>query len=61
MPSQQRASNPLLDFTGLPRFDQIQPDDVTPAIDELLADARAVVSRITEDDSRPRGIPSSSR
>ena len=49
---QQRCTrNPLLDFTGLPRFDQIHPDDVTPAIDELLADAREVVSRITADDS----------
>ena len=48
---QRRAGNPLLDFTGLPRFDEIQPDDVTPAIDQLLTDARAVVSRITADDA----------
>jgi oligopeptidase A len=45
------ARNPLLDFTGLPRFDQIQPKDVTPAIDELLTDARDVVSRITASDA----------
>ena len=50
-PLQRRAGNPLLDFTGLPRFNEIQPDDVTPAIDQLLADARAVVSRITADDA----------
>ena len=49
--TEQGAGNPLLDFTGLPRFDQIQPDDVTPAIDELLAEAREVVSRITASDS----------
>ena len=50
-PLQRRDGNPLLDFTGLPRFNEIQPDDVTPAIDQLLADARAVVSRITADDA----------
>ena len=47
----QRHANPLLDFTGLPRFDQIQPSDVTPASDELLTDARAVVARITASDA----------
>ena len=29
-------TNPLLDFTGLPRFDQIRPDHVAPAMDHLL-------------------------
>ena len=47
----QIAGNPLLDFTGLPRFDRIQPTDVTPAIDQLLTDARGVVSRITASDA----------
>jgi len=47
----QIAGNPLLDFTGLPRFDQIQPTDVTPAIDQLLTEARDVVSRITASDA----------
>jgi oligopeptidase A len=35
--------NPLLDFSGLPRFAEIKPDHVAPAIDELLAAARAAV------------------
>ena len=48
---EQGAGNPLLDFGGLPRFDRIQPEDVTPAIDELLASAREVLSRITGSDS----------
>jgi len=48
---EQLAANPLLDFSHLPRFDQIMPEHVTPAIDRLLADAREVVSRITADDS----------
>jgi oligopeptidase A len=37
--------NPLLDFSGLPRFAEFKPDFVTPAIDQLLADARAAVAR----------------
>ena len=35
--------NPLLDFSGLPRFDAIRPDHVGPAIDELLARAEVAV------------------
>jgi oligopeptidase A len=37
------AANPLLDFSGLPRFDAIRTEHVTPAIDRLLADARATI------------------
>jgi oligopeptidase A len=40
------TENPLLDFTGLPRFDAIRPEHVTPAIDELLARNRAVVAQL---------------
>lgn len=36
-------TNPLLDFSGLPRFDAIQPEHIAPAIDALLADAEAAV------------------
>jgi len=35
--------NPLLDFSGLPRFAEIKPEHVGPALDELLAAARAAV------------------
>jgi oligopeptidase A len=38
-------TNPLLDFSGLPRFAEFKPEFVTPAIDRLLADARAAVAR----------------
>ena len=41
------ATNPLLDFSGLPRFDAITPDHVKPAIEELLTRARALVERLT--------------
>ncbi|WP_374086787.1 oligopeptidase A [Methylomicrobium lacus] len=36
-------SNPLLANTELPLFSQIQPEHVEPAIDQLLAEARATV------------------
>ncbi len=37
--------NPLLDFSGLPRFAELNPAHVAPAIDALLAEARAAVAR----------------
>jgi oligopeptidase A len=40
------TSNPLLDFSGLPRFDLIRPEHVTPAIEALIADARKVVEQL---------------
>ncbi len=42
-------SNPLLDFSGLPRFDAITPAHVEPAIVHLLADNRALVERLADD------------
>ena len=46
------ADNPLLDFSGLPRFDAIRPEHITPALDRLLADAQAAVQAI-ENDTAP--------
>jgi oligopeptidase A len=43
------ASNPLLDFSGLPRFDAIRVEHVRPAVDELLARARATVEAVVND------------
>ena len=42
-------TNPLLDFSDLPLFDQIQPEHVKPAIESLLADADAALVKVTED------------
>ncbi len=39
-----KAMNPLLDFSGLPRFAEFKPEYVTPAVDQLLADCRAAVA-----------------
>ena len=41
-------SNPLLDFSGLPRFADIEPGHVAPAVDELLAQGRAAIARVTQ-------------
>jgi len=37
--------NPLLDFAGLPRYAELRAEHVAPAIDLLLAEARAAVAR----------------
>ncbi|HNC20342.1 M3 family metallopeptidase [Accumulibacter sp.] len=42
--------NPLLDFSGLPRFDMLTPADVQPAISTLLGRCRALIERQTADD-----------
>ncbi|RRD57406.1 M3 family peptidase [Comamonadaceae bacterium OH2545_COT-014] len=39
-------ANPLLDFSDLPRFDQIRPEHVAPAIDALLHDACAALETV---------------
>jgi oligopeptidase A len=46
MNTQTTPSNPLLDFSGLPRFDEIKPEHVQPAIDQLISNAGAVVGQL---------------
>jgi oligopeptidase A len=41
-------SNPLLDFKDLPLFDQVRPEQVAPAVDELLAAANTALETVTE-------------
>jgi len=45
--------NPLLDTKGLPRFSEIKPEHVSPAIDHLLEENRALISRLLNEDSQP--------
>src|SRR5436190_1144989 len=45
-PGEPLVPNPLLDFSGLPRFGEITPEHVAPGVDTLLADARATVERV---------------
>ncbi len=40
-------SNPLLDFSGLPRYAEITPAHVSPAIDRLMLEARASLAAVT--------------
>lgn len=43
------GTNPLLETAGLPAFDCIRPEHVTPAIDTLLAAANDALQRATSD------------
>ncbi len=38
--------NPLLDFSGLPRYSEVKPEHVTPAVDQLLGENRALVETL---------------
>jgi len=40
--------NPLLDFSGLPRFQDLKPEHVTPALEELLAQGRATTAAVID-------------
>ena len=45
--------NPLLDFSGLPRFADIRPEHVAPAVEQLLAENRRLVARLLADENAP--------
>jgi len=47
------SSNPILDFSGLPRFDAIRPEHIGPAVDALLNEARQTVETIAQDTDTP--------
>ena len=44
------AENPLLDCSGLPRFDTVQAAHVAPAVDALLAQAQSALDQVTQAD-----------
>jgi len=46
LPRVDPTANPLLDFSGLPRFPEIAPEHVSPAVDALIAQARITVDRV---------------
>jgi oligopeptidase A len=43
-------NNPLLSFDDLPLFDQIKPDHVAPAVEQLLHDAGVALETVTRGD-----------
>jgi oligopeptidase A len=45
--------NPLLDFSGLPRFAAFRPEHVAPAVEQLLSENRALVARLLADPVDP--------
>ncbi|HYP67778.1 MAG TPA: M3 family metallopeptidase [Thiobacillaceae bacterium] len=45
--------NPLLDFSALPRFADIRPEHVSPAVDQLLAECRAAVEKAVNEPGAP--------
>jgi oligopeptidase A len=45
--------NPLLDFSGLPRFGEIQPAHVTAAVDRLIGENKALLERLAGDPEPP--------
>ncbi|MDP2783177.1 MAG: M3 family metallopeptidase [Sulfurimicrobium sp.] len=46
-------NNPLLDFSGLPRFPDITPAHVTPAVEQLITENRALVEKLVVDTAQP--------
>ena len=50
-------SNPLLDTSSLPRFDEIRPEHVLPAIRQVIADQRSELERLLHAGATP-GIDS---
>jgi len=47
------ATNPLLDFSGLPRFADVRPEHVAPAVRSLLEDYRTLIDQLTRDAAQP--------
>jgi oligopeptidase A len=47
------AMNPLLDFASLPRFAEITPEHVAPAVEQLLQENCALVARLLADPAPP--------
>lgn len=47
------VSNPLLHFTGLPKFNEIKPEHVSPAIEQLIAEGRALVEQLATSTETP--------
>ena len=48
-----QSDNPLLDLTGLPKFDAILPEHVEPAVDWVLERNRAEIRRLVETVEHP--------
>jgi len=47
------VSNPLLHFAGLPRFNEIKPEHVSPALDILLSEGKQTIEVLANIDETP--------
>ncbi len=46
-------ANPLLDFSGLPRFATVRPEHIQPAVEQLIAEGRATIERLALAEREP--------
>ncbi|KUJ00529.1 oligopeptidase A [Vibrio sp. MEBiC08052] len=46
-------SNPLLTFTDLPPFSQIQPEHIKPAVEQAIANCRTKIEAVLEGNTQP--------
>ncbi len=46
-------SNPLLHFSDLPPFSQIKPEHIKPAVEQAIADCRAKVEQVLDNNREP--------
>lgn len=51
--SQDLSQNPLLYFAGLPKFNEVKPEHVSPAIDSLIAEGRTLVETLVTQTEAP--------
>ena len=47
------ASNPLLYLAGLPKFNEIKPEQVSPAMDILLSEGRQLIDALATSREAP--------
>ncbi|HLR16928.1 MAG TPA: oligopeptidase A [Alcanivoracaceae bacterium] len=47
------SDNPLIDFTGLPSFSNINAEHVKPAVEQLIADGRSKIKAVLEQPTTP--------
>ena len=48
-----QSSNPLLFLAGLPKFDEVKPAHISPAIDHLIAEGRALIEQLGTTEQMP--------
>lgn len=46
VPASPLSANPLLNFSGLPHFESVTAAHVRPAVDQLIAECRAVLATL---------------